>query len=144
MKAVRNTPPAVEVVEVDEPEGDGELVRVAAVGICGSDLAYLRCGSTQIAGHEFAGVLEVPGHLRSRDRLAAPGGFLREIALRPSLCYCSHKGRGEFAEAADMLASRPELPATLITHRFPIDDAAAAFRVAADKSKGVFKVVVEP
>ena len=58
MRAVRNAPPGVEVVEIDEPEGDGELVRVAATGICASDLNYLRFGSTQIAGHEFAGVLD--------------------------------------------------------------------------------------
>ena len=52
MKAVRNAPPSVEVVDVDEPEGEGELVRVVATGICASDLKYLRWGSTQIAGHE--------------------------------------------------------------------------------------------
>jgi hypothetical protein len=56
-KAVRNAPPSVEVVDVDEPEGEGELVRVVATEICASDLKYLRWGSTQIAGHEFAGVL---------------------------------------------------------------------------------------
>jgi len=55
MRAVRNAPPGVEVVEIDEPEGDGELVRVATTGICASDLTYLQYGSTQIAGHEFAG-----------------------------------------------------------------------------------------
>ena len=34
---------------------------------------------------------------------------------------------------------------TLITtHRFPIEDAVEAFRLAQDKSKGVFRVVVEP
>ncbi len=58
MRAVRNASPTVEVVEIDEPEGDGVLVRVAATGICASDLNYLRFGSTQIAGHEFAGNLE--------------------------------------------------------------------------------------
>jgi threonine dehydrogenase-like Zn-dependent dehydrogenase len=58
MKAVRNAPPTVELVEIDEPEGDGELVRVAATGICTSDLNYLRFGSVQIAGHELAGMLE--------------------------------------------------------------------------------------
>ena len=57
MKAVRNAPPSVEVVDVDEPEGEGELVRVVATEIYASDLKYLRWGSTQIAGHEFAGVL---------------------------------------------------------------------------------------
>ncbi len=70
--------------------------------------------------------------------------FTREIALRPSLGYCGHHGRREFAEAAEMLVSRPELARMLITHRFPIEDAPEAFRVAQDKSKGVFRVVVEP
>jgi threonine dehydrogenase-like Zn-dependent dehydrogenase len=42
-----------------------------------------------------------------------------------------------------MLAQRPELPAMLITNRFPLEDAPEAFRVAEDKSKGVFRVVVE-
>jgi hypothetical protein len=46
--------------------------------------------------------------------------------------------------AADLLAARPELTSTLITHRFPIEDAVEAFRLAQDKSKGVFRVVVEP
>ena len=69
---------------------------------------------------------------------------MREIALRPSLGYCGHHGRREFAEAAEMLVSRPELAQMLITHRFPIEDAPEAFRVAQDKSKGVFRVVVEP
>jgi threonine dehydrogenase-like Zn-dependent dehydrogenase len=46
------------VVDVDEPEGDGELVKVTAVGICASDLLYIGWGSEQIAGHEISGVLE--------------------------------------------------------------------------------------
>jgi threonine dehydrogenase-like Zn-dependent dehydrogenase len=308
MRAVRNAPPDVEVVDVDEPEGAGELVRVAAAGICASDLLYLEYGSREIAGHEFAGVLpdgtavavepmfgcagcpqcdegnfnrcqsagptalgmlssggmseyfRAPGQalvplpsgldvrdaalvepasvawhgchmgavgpttrvavvgagaigilavasaqamgvedvalearhphqFETRDRigavapsghydivletggsesslhravaLARPGGtvvymgvfgditwphadaFMKEVALRPSLGYCAHEGRREFAEAADMLAGRPELVQTLITHRFPIEDAPEAFRVARDKSKGVFRVVIE-
>jgi threonine dehydrogenase-like Zn-dependent dehydrogenase len=308
MRAVRNAPPGVEVVEIDEPEGDGELVRVAATGICASDLTYLQYGSTQIAGHEFAGyredgtavaveaifgcgacpqceqgsynlcergptalgmlepggmcelfraprhaLLPLPDGLELKDaslvepaavawhssrlghigpetrvavvgagaigilaaasaqtmgapevavearhrhqyeasvrigaltptdgydvvietagsesglhravELARPGGtvvyigvygditwphaqaFMKEVALRPSLGYCGHDGRREFGEAAEMLAVRPELPAILISHRFPIEDAPEAFRVAQDRSKGVFRVVVEP
>ncbi len=310
MKAVRNAPPSVEVVDVDEPDGDGELVRVVATGICASDLTYLRYGSTQIAGHEFAGVKEdgtavavegffgcgkceqceqgtynmcakgptAPGMLspggmsewfrapphvlvplppgldvadaslvepasvawhschqgeispqtrvaivgagaigilaaasaqqmgatevavearhphqhEARERIGAvvptsgydvvieTGGsesalqravelsrvggtvvhlgiydpatawpmdaaFSKEVALRPSLGYCSHYGRRrDFAEAADLLAARPELTDTLITHRFPIEDAVEAFRLAQNKSKRVFRVVVEP
>lgn len=307
MRAVRNAPPTVEVVEIDEPEGDGELIRVAVAGICASDLNYLRFGSTQIAGHEFSGMLadgtgvaveaifgcgecaqcengnynrcergvqglgmtdpgamaqwfraprralvplpagldvkdaclvepasvarhachmggvgpetrvavvgagaigilaaasaqamdapEVsvearhPHQHEARERLgtgiptagydvvietagsesglhravelARPGGtvvhlgvfgdiswpmqqsFTKEVALRPSLGYCGHHGRREFAESAEMLASRPELVRTLITHRFPVEDAPEAFRVAQDRSSGVFRVIVE-
>jgi 2-desacetyl-2-hydroxyethyl bacteriochlorophyllide A dehydrogenase len=308
MRAVRNAPPTVEVVDIDEPDGEGELVRVAATGICASDLNYLQWGSTQVAGHEFAGTLAdgtavaveaifgcgscaqceqgnynhceqgvqglgmtdpggmsewfraprralvplPPGldvkdaslvepasvarhacHMgeigpdlrvavvgagaigiltaaaaqqlgasdvavearhahqhRAREQLGAsiptgdydvvietagsesglhravalarPGGtvvhvgiygditwpmgdlFMKETALRPSLGYCGHHGRREFAESADLLADRPELVEALITHRFPIEDAPEAFRVAQDRSQGVFRVVVEP
>jgi len=308
VKAVRNAAPTVEVVELDEPPGEGELVRVTATGICASDLNYLRFGSTQIAGHEFAGTLEdgtpvaveaifgcgsceqcersaynlcesgptalgmldpggmcewyraparalvpLPPELSVRDAslvepasvarhschvggvtagsrvaivgagaigvlaaasaqdlgaadvalearhphqhearerigAAIPDGtydvvietggsesalhralglvrrggtvvllgtygeaawphmaaFMKEAQLRFSLGYCGHDGRREFAEAADLLGARPELPEMLITHRFPIEDAAEAFRVAQDRSQGVFRVVVEP
>jgi threonine dehydrogenase-like Zn-dependent dehydrogenase len=308
MRAVRNAPPEVEVVDVDEPEGDGTLIQVVAAGICASDLQYLQYGSREIAGHEFAGLLEdgtpvaveaifgchgcpqcdrgnynrcesgptalgmlsaggmseyfrAPRHaltplppgldlkdaslvepasvawhgchqgsidpdtsvavvgggaigmlaaasaqtmgvdevalevrhphqFDARDiigavtpsghydvvletggsesslhravELARPGGtvvymgvfgdiawphgesFRKEVALRPSLGYAGHDGRREFAQAADMLASRPELASTLITHRFPLEDASEAFRVAQDRSTRSFRVVVEP
>ena len=57
--------------------------------------------------------------------------FQREANLVPSRGYCVHDGRREMEEAAAMLAADPEIARTLITHRFPIDDAVEAFRVAA-------------
>lgn len=308
MRAVRNAAPSVEVIDLDEAPGNGELIRVAAIGICASDLLYLDHGSQQVAGHEIAGVLEdgtvvaveamfgcnaclqcdegnynlcvqgptalgmmepggmceyfraprhavvpLPEGLNLRDaplvepaavawhgchvaeigpstrvavvgagaigilaaasalamgapevaiearhphqfeareqigavpptgvfdvvletggsesslhravELTRPRGtvvylgvhgdinwphgqaFMKEVGIRPSLGYCAHNGRREFAEAANLLAFRSELAQMLITHRFPIDDAAEAFRVARDKSQGVFRVVVEP
>jgi len=42
------------------------------------------------------------------------------------------------------MAARPELTSILISHRFPIEDAVETFRLAQDKSKGAFRVVVEP
>ena len=51
---------------------------------------------------------------------------MKEVALRPSLGYCGHHGRRDFAESAEMFAARPELVRMLITHRFPIDDAPEA------------------
>jgi threonine dehydrogenase-like Zn-dependent dehydrogenase len=43
-----------------------------------------------------------------------------------------------------MLADEPDIARTIITHRFPIDDASEAFRVAADKSTKAIRVVIEP
>ena len=308
MRAVRSTPPGVSVVDVDEPEGSGELVKIRSASICASDYKYIAYGSTMILGHELAGETEdgtavgieimfgcggceqcdagrynlcvkgptalgvladggmseyfkAPGRslvplpaglgaadaclieptsvawhacrlagvgpeqrvavvgggaiglltvaaaqsrgaaevgLQARhphqrevgDRLEAstvdrqydiaieaagsasglhravdlarPGGtmvvlgvyddvgwpqhecFIKEIRTIPSLAFCRDEGGSDYLSAATMLAQRPELVDSLITHRFPIDDAAEAFRVAADKSTGALRVVIEP
>jgi threonine dehydrogenase-like Zn-dependent dehydrogenase len=44
----------------------------------------------------------------------------------------------------EMLACDPEIARTLITHRYPIDDAAEAFRFAGDKASGAIRVIIEP
>ena len=46
--------------------------------------------------------------------------------------------------AAELLAMRPELPGLLISHRYPLDAAVEAFRVANDRKAGAIKVVLEP
>ena len=46
--------------------------------------------------------------------------------------------------AAQLMAQRPELPEILITHRLPLDAAADAFALAADRKAGAIKVVLEP
>jgi 2-desacetyl-2-hydroxyethyl bacteriochlorophyllide A dehydrogenase len=70
--------------------------------------------------------------------------FNREARLVPSLGYATHEGGREMEEAAAMLASDPEIARTLITHRFPIEEATQAFRVAGDKTSGAIRVVIEP
>ncbi len=46
--------------------------------------------------------------------------------------------------AAQLMAQRPELPGILITHRLPLDAAAEAFAIAANRQAGAIKVVLEP
>ena len=70
--------------------------------------------------------------------------FHREASVVPSLGYCRHDDRREMEDAAAMLADDPEIASALITHRFPIEDAGEAFRVAGDKSSGAIRVVIEP
>jgi len=104
-----------------------------------------------------------PASLTRCAELVAPGGtivvlgvhfgpveldwmplFHREARLIPSLGYCAHAGGREMEDAAAMLAEDPDIADTVITHRFPIEDAAEAFRVAADKTEGAIRVVIEP
>jgi threonine dehydrogenase-like Zn-dependent dehydrogenase len=310
MKAVRSTPPGVSVVDVDEPDGPGELIAIRSASICASDLGYIQWGSEFLLGHELSGVtedgravaieaifgcdecelcaagqynlcattsttalgimadggmsewfraparslVELPEGLAPTDAslvepaavawhaarlagagpgqrvavvgggaigvmavaaaqtmgaaevsldaryphqielgerlgatkisgqydvvieaagsesslhrctdLARPGGtvgvlgvfgpevtwpqmqcFTKELRTVPSLGYCKHGHGRDFDEAAAMLAANADLVDALITHRFPIEDAAEAFRVASDKSTGALRVVLDP
>jgi threonine dehydrogenase-like Zn-dependent dehydrogenase len=111
-------------------------------------------------------VVEAAGSQAALDRtaeLVAPGGtvvvlgvhvgsvelnwmplFHREARVIPSLGYCRHEDAREMEQAAAMLADDPDIARTLITHRFPLEDATEAFRVAADKTTGAIRVVLEP
>ena len=120
---------------VGEPEGLYDVLIEAA----GSASAIMRCvelakpGATIVVLGVVQGPLEVPFSLL----------LTKEIKLIASMGYCGHAGHREMRLAAEMLASRPEIAESLITHRFPLEDAAEAFRVAADRGSGAIKVVVE-
>ena len=69
---------------------------------------------------------------------------MKEVRLIASMVYGSDAHGRDFDHAARVLAARPELGPTLITHRFPLDAAAEAFACARDRRSGSIKVVLEP
>jgi len=80
------------------------------------------------------------------EDLTAPGMPLttKELDIVACFAYSHRGGSREVEDAAGLLAVVPELAPAMITHRCPLDDAAEAFRVAADRSAGAIKVTLEP
>jgi threonine dehydrogenase-like Zn-dependent dehydrogenase len=71
--------------------------------------------------------------------------IVKEATVMASMAYAVDPAGGrEYANAAAVLAANPEIARALITHRFPLADAAEAFRVAADRASGSIKVVIHP
>jgi threonine dehydrogenase-like Zn-dependent dehydrogenase len=68
----------------------------------------------------------------------------KEVSLVPASQYSRDGDRRDVDVAASMLAVSPDIAATLITHRFPLEAATEAFAVASDRSSGAIKVVLEP
>jgi 2-desacetyl-2-hydroxyethyl bacteriochlorophyllide A dehydrogenase len=110
------------------------------IDAAGTESALARCGELVRPGGRVV-LLGV-----STGTLAVPGvaTLVKEITWVGAMGRCRHDGIRESDEAAALLAAHPEIAETLITHRFPLDDAAEAFRVADDKSSGALKVVLVP
>lgn len=119
------------------PSGEYDVV----IDTAGSESGLVRCfelvrpgGRVMLIGL-YHGLVPIPGLPM----------LTKEVRVLSSMAYgADEDGEREFAHAADLVASHPEIAATLITHRFPLDDAAEAFRVAGDRSSGSIKVVLEP
>jgi threonine dehydrogenase-like Zn-dependent dehydrogenase len=90
------------------------------------------------------GIVVLLGTYWDRPLMPATDICMREVSMVPSYMYGRTGDARDFETAARLLAGRPELPALLITHRFPLDAAAEAFAVARDRATGAIKVVLEP
>jgi threonine dehydrogenase-like Zn-dependent dehydrogenase len=106
----------------------------------GSQESLARCA--QLVGPR--GIISVLGVHFGPVQLDWMPLFFHEASVIPSLGYCAHDGVREFEEAAAMLADEPDIARTVITHRFPIEDAGEAFRVASERASGAIRVVIEP
>jgi threonine dehydrogenase-like Zn-dependent dehydrogenase len=124
-----------------------------------------RLGASTSTGTGYDVVLDAAGTQGSVDRsveLVRPGGtigilatfwepvtvgmdfLVKEVSLVPSFTYGHHHGVSEFEDAMRVLTAVPDLPDTVITHHFPLDDATEAFRMAGDPTSGAIKVVLHP
>ena len=117
------------------PRGEYEIVVEAA----GTDSAMAMCLDRAAPGGRVA----VLGADHGNRAIPGIPWLLKELTLTSTLCY-SRGEVHEFARAAEVLAADPQIAATVVTHRFPLDDVAEAFRVAQDRGSGAIKVVVEP
>jgi 2-desacetyl-2-hydroxyethyl bacteriochlorophyllide A dehydrogenase len=117
-------------------EGSYDVVVEAA----GSKESLARCGDLVAP----SGTIVVLGVHLGPVELDWMPLFHHEARLIPSLGYCAHGDVREMDEAAAMLAEDPTIAQTVITHRFPLEDATEAFRVASDRGSGSIRVVIEP
>jgi 2-desacetyl-2-hydroxyethyl bacteriochlorophyllide A dehydrogenase len=123
--------------------------RVAAAGGGGYDVVVDAAGTES----SFACAAE---RARTGGRIALAGthwepvrfpGFtacLKEVDVHPASLYGRTGAMRDVDAAAALLAATPELPRTVITHRFPLAAASEAFATAAARQSGAIKVVLEP
>jgi threonine dehydrogenase-like Zn-dependent dehydrogenase len=123
------------------PEADSEYdVVVDAAGTSSSiarSLQLLRPGGTMVVVSSQWEAVEFPMFFASGEptiitaNMHGPG-------------TSANGGTTDMEESARLLAAMPEVAKAMITHRFPLDQAPKAFAVAADRSSGSIKVVLEP
>ncbi len=70
--------------------------------------------------------------------------MMKEITVVNSYMYAASGPGRDFDIAAAILAGNPDFANSLITHRFPLAEAAQAFSVARDRKAGAIKVTLEP
>jgi 2-desacetyl-2-hydroxyethyl bacteriochlorophyllide A dehydrogenase len=127
---------AGERLGADRPTSDYDVVIDAA----GSESGLARC--TELA--RPGGRIVLLGVYYGQLPIPAVPLLVKELTCIPAMAYGRHDGVREVEEAAALLATNPDVGRTLLTHRFPLEDAAEAFRVAGDRTSGAIKVVLAP
>jgi threonine dehydrogenase-like Zn-dependent dehydrogenase len=82
----------------------------------------------------------------SWDTIELPGLVLaaKEIEISVSTMYGQDGVSRDIDNAARLLGANPLIGSSIVTHRFPLAQAAEAFATAADRRSGAIKVLLEP
>jgi 2-desacetyl-2-hydroxyethyl bacteriochlorophyllide A dehydrogenase len=118
-----------------EPDGEYDVVVDAA----GTDSALRSCFDLLRPGGTVALVASY------WEPITFPQFFsIKEPVVVGSNMHGHDETGRDMDAAARILAASPAAATALITHRVPLDDAARAFSIAADRAAGAIKVVLEP
>ena len=89
------------------------------------------------------GRISVLGLFTQSVQMNALGLILKEVKMTGGITYCRPGQHSDFDTALSVLQLHPDRARAIITHRFPLSEAAEAFATAADKSTGAIKVQVQ-
>jgi 2-desacetyl-2-hydroxyethyl bacteriochlorophyllide A dehydrogenase len=90
------------------------------------------------------GRVSVLGVFGQQSLVNTLGLVLKETTVVGGITYCRPGLHSDFDTALGMLAAHGERVRSLVTHRFPLAEAAAAYATAADKGTKSLKVQVNP
>ena len=108
------------------------------------------CAGTESATAEACESLRPNGRLlmlaSSWENFVLPGftAVAKELEMVVSTMYGRSGTVRDVEAAAGILGAREEVADALITHRFPLTDAPAAFEASRDRKGGAIKVALEP
>lgn len=89
-----------------------------------------------------AGTISLVGGYTGPLNISLGAVVSKELQLVGSQCYSYSGLTTDFAAVIDLITQRAVDGTPIITHRFPLDEVTAAFKVAADKRSGSIKVLL--
>jgi threonine dehydrogenase-like Zn-dependent dehydrogenase len=133
---------------VDDADGSGLLADVAEAPI---DLVIETVGGTAdtldtaAAACRPGGTICLLGAFTRSPTFPALFVLAKELRIIGSFVYSRAGARADFDIVLDILRrDGRRIAATVITHSYPLDRIADAFRTAADKTTGSIKVTIAP
>jgi 2-desacetyl-2-hydroxyethyl bacteriochlorophyllide A dehydrogenase len=90
------------------------------------------------------GRISVLGLFTQSSQINALALMLKEARITGGITYCRPGMRSDFDVALSILDANQDRARALITHRYPLDQAAEAFATASDKASGSIKVHLHP